>query len=96
MGEVVNAQPVVVRGSLGFGLKAVAKAMYSHGVISTKWNGGPADGRGAMVGAWWFADEARERGVPMSTIPLMSEFARSNEVDCKAVMEIVRYLRESH
>ena len=49
-----------------------------------------------MVGAWRCDEEAREKGVPMSQLPLMVEIARYNEVDCKVMMEIVRYLRANH
>ena len=49
--EVMKAEPVVVRGALGFGLKAVAQAMYKLGLFETKWKSGPVDGPGAMVGA---------------------------------------------
>ena len=32
----------------------------------------------------------------MSQLPMMEEVGRYNEVDCKVMMEIVRYLRASH
>ena len=31
---------MTVRGAFGFGLKAVAKAMYAHGLISSQWGDG--------------------------------------------------------
>ena len=96
LGKVVREEPVVVRGALGFGLKAVARAMHSHGYIGTDWGAGPADGMGAMVGAWSCELEAGERGCTLSETDLMQDIARYNEVDCKVMMEIVRYLRENH
>ena len=48
------------------------------------------------MGAWRCDEEAKEQGVPMSQLPLMHEVARYNEVDCKVMMEIVRYLRTNH
>ena len=36
------------------------------------------------------------KGVSMAELPLMEEIARYNEVDCKVMMEIVRYLRTNH
>lgn len=66
--EVVRAEPVVIRGALGFGLKAVANAMYEFGLIETHWDAGPADGLGAMMGAWWCAREAERLGVGMSEL----------------------------
>ena len=94
--KVVRAEPVVVRGTLGFGLKAVAKAMHAHGLIETLWGDGPTDGLGAMVGAWWCAEESRRTGVPMRRLELMQDIMCYNEVDCRVLMEIVRYLREHH
>ena len=94
--KVVRAEPVVVQGALGFGLKAVANAFHSHGLIETDWANSPIDGLGAMVAAWKCDKEAREQCVPMSQMSLMSEVAHYNEVDCKVMMEIVRYLRTNH
>jgi hypothetical protein len=96
LGQVVRAEPVVVRGAFGFGLKAVAKALHGQGLIETRWDDGPMDGLGAMVGAWWCAEEAQTAGIALADVPLMGEIARYNEVDCRVVMEIVRYLREHH
>ena len=96
LGQVVRAEPVVVRGAMGFGLKAVASALHSHGCIETLWPEGPADGLGAMVGAWWCDAEARRTGQPLREIDLMRQIIAYNEVDCRAMMETVRYLRERH
>lgn len=94
--KVVQGEPIVVRGAFAFGLKAVAKAMHAHGLIHTLWGDGPTDGLGAMVGAWWCQREAKRLSLRLSQIDLMQETARYNEVDCKVMMEIVRYLRQYH
>jgi len=94
--EVMLNEPVVVRGALGFGLKAVANAMHSHGCVETQWPDNQVDGLGAMVGAWRCDAEARRLGIPMGELSLMKDVAAYNQVDCKAMMEIVRYLRANH
>ena len=94
--KVMREEPVVVRGAFGFGLKAVANAMHSHGLIATNWADSPVDGLGAMVGAWRSDQEARKQGISMAQLPLMGEISGYNEVDCKVMMEIVRYLRTNH
>jgi len=94
--EVIKAEPVVVRGALAFGLKAIAQAMHKLGLIETKWESGPTDGLGAMVGALWCADQATKTGLSLSQIDLMRGIQEYNEVDCKVMMEIVRYLRQNH
>ena len=94
--KVMREEPVVVRGALGFGLKTVANAMHLQGLIETNWADSQVDGLGAMVGVWRCDEEARRRGVPLTSVPLMDEIARYNEIDCKVMMEIVRYLRANH
>ena len=47
----MREEPVVVRGALGFGLKAVASALHTHGLIKTDWVDSPIDGLGAMAPA---------------------------------------------
>ncbi len=95
--RVMRQEPVVIRGALNFGLKSVARAMRQHGFIETEWDeNNPVDGLGAMVGAWRCDAEAQRLGVAMGDLPLAQRIVSYNEVDCKAMMEIVRYLRTNH
>ena len=94
--QVIRAEPVVVRGAWDFGLKSLARAFRQHGLIETGWGEGPADGLGTMAAAWWCAREAARRGCGMDQIDLMQAVRAYNEVDCRVMMEIVRYLRASH
>lgn len=94
--RVVREEPVVVRGALGFGLKAVAKALHAHGSIQTLWGDGPVDGLGAMVGAWWCHEEAARQGGSMRDLDLMREIVDYNEVDCRVMAEAITYFRERH
>ncbi len=97
LAKVMRAEPVVVRGALDFGLKSIARAMRRQELIETEWDdSNPVDGLGAMIGAWRCDAEARRKGVSMTALDLMSDIAAYNEVDCKAMMEIVRYLRAHH
>lgn len=93
LNQVIRKQPVTVRGAFGFGLKSVAKALHSHGLIETLWGDGPTDGLGAMVGAWWCNSEAERLGKSMSELELMKEIESYNEVDCKVMAEVLGYLR---
>lgn len=96
LNRVVKLEPIVVRGAMAFGLKAVAKAMHELGFIETLWKDGPADGLGAMVGAWWCQDESRRIGKALPEIDLMGEIMQYNEVDCRVMMEAIRYFRQHH
>ena len=91
--NVIRAEPVTVRGAFNFGLKAIARAMRAGGLIETDWADSPLDGLGAMVGAWWCSREAAAAGIRMTDLELMREIGRYNEVDCRTMAEIVRWLR---
>ena len=95
--HVIREEPVAVRGAHGFGLKAITNALHTQGLVQTRWQTGPTDGLGAMVGAWWCQAEVRAgRASRLIDLDLMQEIREYNEVDCKAMMEIVRYLRANH
>ena len=53
-------------------------------------------GLGAMIGGIWCAGESQRTGVPANEIALMQEIVSYNEIDCKAMMEIIRYMRDHH
>ena len=95
LARVVREEPVVVRGAHAFGLKAVANAMHGLGLIGTRWDEGPVDGLGAMVGAWRCERETPAGG-RLIDHDLMRGIRRYNEVDCKVMMELVRHLRRHH
>jgi hypothetical protein len=96
LNRVMKDEPVVIRGAMNFGLKAVAKALHKHGLIETLWGDGPTDGLGAMVGAWRCYEESTKTGQPVQSIGLMQQIAAYNEVDCRVMMEAIRYLRLNH
>ena len=49
-----------------------------------------------MIGAWWCEHDAERRGCSLMALDLMQQISAYNEVDCRAMMEIVRYLRQHH
>ena len=83
---VVRTEPVVVRGALGFGLKAIGTSLANT----------PTDGLGTMVGAWSAAGEARRGGAAPGQVELMREIERYNEVDCRVIAEVIGCLRAKH
>ena len=97
LSRVLRAEPVVVRGAFTFGLKEVANALHALGHVDVAWTSGPTDGLGAMVGAWWCQHEVDAgRAEDLAELKLMQEIRAYNEIDCKAMMEIVSYLRQNH
>ena len=95
--QVIKREPVAVRGAHGFGLKAVTNALHALGHITTQWDSGPADGLGAMVGAWWCERQLEHgRAQRLIDVGLMQAIRDYNQVDCRAMMEIICYLRNNH
>ncbi|CAN5858983.1 hypothetical protein BH20GEM1_BH20GEM1_00770 [soil metagenome] len=91
--RVFHAEPVVVRGAFGFGLKEIARALHGQGFIETLWEDSSLDGLGAMTGAWWCYEEAGRGGLPVEDLDLMREIVRYNEIDCRVLMDVVGFLR---
>ncbi|MCH7945936.1 MAG: hypothetical protein IIC73_07995, partial [Armatimonadetes bacterium] len=103
MAKVMKAEPVIVRGVRGHSLKPVTRSMNGMGLIETAWaDSQVSGGTEAMTAAWWCYKQVRETGVSVHEValddkePLMPEVENYNEVDCKAMWEILRYLRANH
>ena len=94
--NIFDAEPVVIKGAYGLGLKQIAKALKKHGLIKTTWENGPTDGMGAMVGAWRANNLAQNEGRKLLDYDIMKLIGKYNEVDCKVMQEILYYIREKH
>ena len=94
--KVMKDVPIVVKDAFGFGLKAIAKNLEKHGLTTTKWEDGPADGLGAMVGAWYCDKISQEQGIDMDQTELMRGIREYNIIDCKAMWDLINYLRKKY
>ena len=94
--RVMRQEPVVVRGAHGFGLKAITKALNNLKLIDIDWPDGTTDGLGAMAGAWWCDEQAELEGNLLTDYELMDDIRAYNEIDCKAMHEIISYMRIKH
>jgi hypothetical protein len=92
----MREEPVVVRGAHGFGLKAITKALNKLNLIDIDWPDGTTDGLGAMAGAWWCDEQAELQGNSLTDYELMEDIRAYNEIDCKAMHEIISYMRIKH
>ncbi len=96
--SIILKEPVTFYGSLTFGLKNIAKAMYRNKLIQSTW---PEDnicknGLDALVLAKDCHDNAVKKNIKMRRLPLMKDIVRYNEIDCRVLYEIVTYLRKHH
>ena len=87
--EVFRATPIGVRDAFDYSLKSITRAMRDAGLISACWEDDSLDGLGAMVAF----SRVASHGGKLSQHPLIARVARYNEVDCRALMEIVAWLR---
>ena len=94
--DVFSAEPVGIKNAYGLGLKAVAKALKSHGLIDTGWGVSQVDGMGAMTAAWHCEAEAANDDKQLMDFQLMQEVGKYNEVDCRVMQEILYYIRANH
>ena len=90
----VKKNPIFVKNSLNFGLKGFSRALHKHGFIKTDWEDNQMDGVGAMVSAWKANEKAKMNEISFKQMPIIREITRYNEVDCKVMMEIIKFIRK--
>jgi len=91
--KMFTAEPILVGGTSGYGLKEIARAFHDGGLIDTLWAEGVGGGMEAMAGAWWADTEAERIGGSMRDTEVMPLIERYNEIDCRVMAEILVYLR---
>lgn len=107
--QICINEPIVIRGAKKFNLKEITKAMFCNGMIKTIWpEDGPETGLDAMIESinyYTFMDKyklmsnAEKDGIEDEKNRYAASFTKVilyNEIDCKAVWDIVRYLRSHH
>lgn len=92
MYQLFRYEPIVIKGCFKFGLKDIAKAMRSHGMINASIGSSCDSGMTAMVKAWECYNTCED---PCNS-EIMLDIARYNEFDCKVLWEIITYLRDNH
>lgn len=94
MCKIFEKEPIVIKGSYRFKLKHIGNAFYKNGFIDTKWDDGAmSDGFRAMLEA---IKLYRSGDVMSVEHHLYKDIILYNEVDCRVIWEIVRYLRANH
>lgn len=86
--DLFKSEPIVVRNATNFKLKTIARAMYSHKMIRTKYNDtGITNG---MMASLIAQDYYKNKN--SDTI---NEIVSYNEIDCKVLWDILKFLRKS-
>lgn len=86
---------IVVKDSLNFSLKSIANAMNKNNLINTVWdvNNPCSNGLKAMLLAYKLYDKYT---CIDENEPIMKDIIHYNEIDCKVLWEIMRYLRTNY
>lgn len=95
--RVVKEEPVVIKGVFDFGLKSFTNALYNKGLINISWgNSKITNGANVMLAAKKSFENSKKNNIPWREEETMREIIKYNEIDCRAVYEIVQYLRKNH
>lgn len=96
--SVVRGEPMVIRGCLDFGLKSIAKSLYSLGKINVIWPESQVDsGMSAMMACIRAAEDAKRLGISIGQTAIMRDAIEVYlRVDVVVVHEVLNYLRRHH
>ena len=86
--QIFKSEQIVIKNCFGFGLKEITKNMREFGMINTKLQSECSNGMMAMLKAW----KCYGLSNPESS-PIMKDIEKYNEFDCKALFDIMNYLR---
>lgn len=91
--DVFKSGAIVVKGAKNYSLKEIAKNMYDNGLIKTTWdNNKVSNGFDALTTAGRiYGGNLNCRGKKN----LIDDVKKYNEVDCKVLWDIVRYMRDT-
>lgn len=92
MYKIFQSEPIVINGCFKFGLKAIAKAMRKHKMITASIESDCSNGMSAMIKALKCYNSSKH---PERTSD-MKDIAKYNEFDVKVLWEILTYLRNNH
>lgn len=86
--DIVKDIEFVCPGMKNFGLKSVAKSLNRCGLIETTWEDSVADGLGANL----IIINGIDKNLSMKNISDLPLVIKYNEIDCKVMYEITKYL----
>ena len=92
LNAIFMKETITIKGCFDFKLKSIVSSMNRHGMISTKLTSDVQDGLTAMLAAKeCYANE----NSPITTT-VMKDIVVYNQFDCRALYDIVQYLRLKH
>ena len=93
--EIFQTEPIVIKGSLTYSLKDIAKAMFNNKMISSTWST-DLDALGTMVLVQQADEKACLERSSLVTSEEINRISQYNQVDVKVLLEILNYLRSKY
>ena len=105
--QVFVNEPIAIKGAFNYSLKSIAKAMYNNNLINTSWNNLNTcnNGLDAMIYASKIYENKRDEKIKSGRLNLkkfdvlikdVNDIAEYNEIDCRVLYDILKYLRINH
>jgi len=93
--QIFKREPITLKNAWAFGLKTIAKILYSQDEIKTTWSVEDAsDGQDAMVRVIKCNEKAVIKNVPLKRFEEMHQIITYNYVDCQVLLEILKCLKK--
>ena len=89
--QIFKTEQIIIKNCFGFGLKEITKNMKEFGMIDTQLESECSNGMMAMLKAW----RSYNLKNPEKT-PIMKDIEKYNEFDCKALYDIMNFLRNKY
>lgn len=89
MCELFKIHHITIKHCFGFGLKEIVHSMKKHNFISTQLDSECTNGMMAMIKAWNCYNNFNQPDV----CAIMKDIEKYNEFDCKAIFDIMTFLR---
>jgi hypothetical protein len=95
--DLFKSEPIVVKGATNFKLKTIARAMYSHKMIRTRYNDdGITNGMMASLSAQNYYKNLNLNNLnKLNNLNNLNEIISYNEIDCKVLWDILKFLRKN-
>jgi putative phage-type endonuclease len=93
--KIVQDEIIVFHGALTYNIKNVCNALYANKLVKTNWTSVSkcVNGLDAMVNIMKCDDIARESNISLRTMDVIKDIEKYNEIDCKAMWEILNVIR---
>lgn len=99
LSKLFREEPIVVKGSLRYKLKSISSALFKMNLIDTSWDFSSECNSGlaamALANKVYNELDALHTEVDENN-EIMKEIIKYNEVDCKVLWDILKYLRKNH